>query len=288
MLIGYLQDGSYQAKGGVQRLADVLSKGFEERGGHLLFSRRAREIILKGGRAVGVRLEDGQGIGAGVVVSAIDARQTFFQLLGEDGVGVNLRRRIGAMRPSLSYFIVFLGLDLPLQEMGLCHHMDYFSTFDIESIFESQMAGELNEKAISIGMVVPTLIDPQLAPPGNHTLTLSLLTPYWGRMHWAGRKEEAAKQLIRIAEKAIPRLSQHIRVREVSTPLTLERYTSNFEGAAYGWEQSPNQAGPRRLSPRTPIENLYLTGHWTYPGGGVASVAVSGRIVAQEILKGRS
>ncbi|MDH7500815.1 MAG: FAD-dependent oxidoreductase, partial [candidate division NC10 bacterium] len=118
-------------------------------------------------------------------------------------------------------------------------------------------------------------------------LTLSLLTPYWGRGYWAERKEEVANRLIQIAEKIIPGLSQHIRVREISTPLTLERYTGNFEGAAYGWEQSPDQAGPRRLSPRTPIENLYLTGHWTYPGGGVASVAVSGRMVAQEILKGR-
>jgi len=288
MLIGYLQDGSYQAKGGVQRLADVLCKGFEERGGHFLCSRRVKEIVLKQERVVGVRLEDGRQIRAGVVVSAIDARQTFFQLLGEDGVDLSLRRRIEAMRPSFSYFIVFLGLDLPLQEMGLCHHIDYFSTFDIESIFESQMTGELNEGAISIGMVVPTLTDPQLAPPGSHVITLSLLTPYWGRMHWVDRKEEVASRLIRIAEETIPGLSRHIRVREISTPLTLERYTSNFEGAAYGWEQSPNQAGPRRLSPRTPIENLYLAGHWTYPGGGVAAVAVSGRIIAQEILKGRS
>jgi len=75
--------------------------------------------------------------------------------------------------------------------------------------------------------------------------------------------------------------------REISTPLTLERYTANFEGAAYGWEQSPNQVGPRRLSPRTPIENLYLAGHWTFPGGGIASVTVSGRIAAQEVLRAR-
>jgi len=192
------------------------------------------------------------------------------------------------MRPSLSYFMVFLGLDLPLQEMGLCHHIDYFSTFDIESIFRTQMSGQLKEEAISIGMVIPTLLDPQLAPTGNHILTLSLITPYWGRIYWAERKEEVASELIHTAEKIIPGLSQHIRVQAISTPHTLERYTGNFEGAAYGWEQSPDQAGPRRLPPRTPIENLYLAGHWTFPGGGVASVAVSGRIAAQEILRGKA
>ncbi|MDH7500635.1 MAG: NAD(P)/FAD-dependent oxidoreductase, partial [candidate division NC10 bacterium] len=165
MLMGYLQDGSYQAKGGVQRLADVLSWGVEDWGGRLLLSRRVKEILLQQERAAGVRLEDGQQIAAGAVVSAVDARQTFLQLLGGDGVGLRFRKRIEAMRPSLSYFMVFLGLDLPLQEMGFCHHIDYFSTFDIESIFQSQMSGELKEEAISIGMVIPTLLDPQLAPP---------------------------------------------------------------------------------------------------------------------------
>jgi len=287
MLIGYLQDGSYQAKGGVQRLADVLSMGFERWGGHLLFSRRVREILIRENRAIGVRLDDGQEIAAGAVVSAMDARQTFFQLLRADGVGSNLRRRIEAMRPSPSYFMVFLGLDLPLERMGLCHHIDYFSTFDIESIFRSQMAGELNEKSISVGMVIPTLVDPQLAPTGHQILTISLLATYGWRRQWGTVKEEVADQLIRVAEKTIPGLGQRIRIREISTPLTLERHTANFQGAAYGWEQSPDQAGPRRLSPRTPIENLYLAGHWTYPGGGVASVSVSGRIAAQEVLRSR-
>lgn len=287
MLLGYLQDGSFQAKGGVQRLADVLCRGLQRWGGHLLLSRRVREILLQDHRATGVRLEDGQEIGAGAVVSAIDARQTSFRLLPEDGVGSSLRRRIEAMTPSLSYFMVFLGLDLPLEEMGLCHHIDYFSTFEVESIFAAQTAGELSEEAISIGMVIPTLVDPQLAPRGRHILTLSLLVPYHWGAHWTSIKKEVANHLIRVAEKVIPGLSRHILVREISTPLTLERYTANFEGAAYGWEQSPNQVGPRRLSPRTPIENLYLAGHWTFPGGGIASVTVSGRIAAQEVLRAR-
>jgi phytoene desaturase len=287
MLIGYLQDGSYQAKGGVQRLADLLCLGFRRRGGQLLFSRRVEEILLEDQRAIGVRLDDGQRIAAGTVVSAMDARQTLFGLLRADGAGAHLRRQVEAMRPSPSYFMVFLGLNLPLEKMDLCHHIDYFSTFDIGSIFARQMAGELGERAVSIGMVIPTLVDPQLAPSGKHILTISLLVPYgWGE-DWGAIKQEVADRLIRIAEKTIPGLSDHICVREISTPLTLERYTANFKGAAYGWEQSPDQAGPRRLSPRTPIENLYLAGHWTCPGGGVASVSVSGRIVAQEVLRSR-
>jgi phytoene desaturase len=288
MLLGYLKDGSYQARGGVQALPDLLARRLLSRGAHLLFSRQVERIATSGERAVGVRLEGGQQVGAGAVVSAMDARRTFFQLLPEDGITANLRRRIQAMRPSSSYFMVFLGLDLPLHRMDLCHHIDYFSSFDIESIFQTQMTGELKEEAISLGMVIPTLMDPSLAPPGKHILTLSLLSPYRGKDLWAARREQVADRLIGIAEGLVPQLSRHIQVKEISTPLTLERYTSNFEGAAYGWEQSPDQSGPRRLPPRTPIQNLYLAGHWTYPGGGVASVTVSGRMVAEEILQGRA
>ncbi len=288
MLMGYLQDGAYQAKGGVQRLPDILSQGLKRWGGQILFSRRAIQIRTQGNRVTGVGLEDGQEVKAGAVVAAMDARQTFSRLLEGDGLVSGQRRRIEAMRPSISYFLVYLGVDLPLEEMGVCHHIDCFSTFDIESIFRTQMAGEFGEEATSLGIAIPTLVDPELAPKGSHVVILSCLTPYGGRTHWAGAREGVAQFLIQGAEKVIPGLSQHIRVQETCTPVTLERYTSNFEGAAFGWEQSPDQVGPRRLAPRTPIENLYLAGHWTCPGGGVASAVVSGRMAAQEVLRSGS
>jgi hypothetical protein len=74
---------------------------------------------------------------------------------------------------------------------------------------------------------------------------------------------------------------------EAATPATLERYTLNFQGAAYGWDPTPEQSGTSRLQPKTPLENLYLTGHWTTPGGGTTTVALSGKNTARMILNSR-
>jgi prolycopene isomerase len=70
-----------------------------------------------------------------------------------------------------------------------------------------------------------------------------------------------------------------------STPLTIERMTGNRWGAAYGWAQIPRQAGLYRLSRIAPIAGLYLAGHWTAPGGGVAAAMASGEITAELIGK---
>jgi phytoene dehydrogenase-like protein len=77
-------------------------------------------------------------------------------------------------------------------------------------------------------------------------------------------------------EKVFPGLQKHITYAEGATPRTMERYTLNLTGAIYGWEVSPQQVGKGRLAHRTPIHGLYLSGHWSRPGGGLYGVIVSG------------
>jgi prolycopene isomerase len=81
----------------------------------------------------------------------------------------------------------------------------------------------------------------------------------------------------------IPDLRQRIVLQVSSTPITIERMTGNRWGAAYGWAQIPRQAGIYRLNRVSPIEGLYLAGHWTAPGGGVAAAMASGQITADLI-----
>jgi prolycopene isomerase len=81
----------------------------------------------------------------------------------------------------------------------------------------------------------------------------------------------------------VPDLRQRIVLQVSSTPITIERMTGNRWGAAYGWAQVPRQAGIYRLNRVSPIEGLYLAGHWTAPGGGVAAAMASGKITADLI-----
>lgn len=98
-------------------------------------------------------------------------------------------------------------------------------------------------------------------------------------------KDKVTNRLIKTVERVVPRLSEHIIVREAATPLTLGRYTLNYKGAAYGWAHVPDQVGTNRLQPKTHIKGLYLAGHWTTPGGGTIAVALSGKTTAEMIHK---
>jgi prolycopene isomerase len=81
-----------------------------------------------------------------------------------------------------------------------------------------------------------------------------------------------------------PGFRDHITHIEVATPWTLSRYSQSEDGAIYGWENNPAQAGSQRLSHVTPLPGLYLSGHWTLPGTGSVRVMYSGLQTAQIIL----
>lgn len=126
--------------------------------------------------------------------------------------------------------------------------------------------------------------------------TVQIMTPfpcnymgYWKRemdgtrgKEYTELKEALADKLIAAAEEIIPQLSKHIVYKDIATPLTFERYTLNSEGALHGWFPAP---GAKLRSQKTPIKNLYQAGHWTFPGGGIFAVALSGRNAAQLVLK---
>ena len=89
---------------------------------------------------------------------------------------------------------------------------------------------------------------------------------------------------VRRAERFIPGLRRMIEVELIATPLTLERYTSNYQGAMYGWASIPSQVGDQRFGNTIGIEGLYLAGHWSGPLG-IPMVTQSGRHVADRILR---
>jgi prolycopene isomerase len=95
-----------------------------------------------------------------------------------------------------------------------------------------------------------------------------------------------ADMLIDAAEnRLLPGLRAAIEVKEIGTPLTNLRYTSNYRGAIYGWDQTLQNSGDKRVPHTTPIKNLYLAGAWTRPGHGYGGVIWSGLECFGEIMK---
>jgi prolycopene isomerase len=284
MIITYDMNGGYRVKGLTQKLPDALAKSIKKNGGSLLFNSTVNKVIVKDKKAVGIAVEDGRIFYAKKIISNISAKKTFLKLVGRGHLQSEFADKIEGMRPSVSFFIVYLGIDMDLKKLGLTHSIGSYPSFDIEGTF-SDINRDICSPKASLELIIYTLTNPDMAPKGGHSLILMTKAGYDYEKDWKGCKEKEAEGLIKMAERVIPNLSRHIIVQDSATPLTLERYTGNDKGAAFGWAQGVDQVGLSRPQIETPIENLYLTGHWTIPGGGVESVVASGILTARKILK---
>jgi len=286
-----LAQGVWYPQGGMGAISRALESAFREAGGEVRLKTEVAGIEVEGGRVKGVITEAGDFLPAERVVAAINIRQALTDLLPEEQ-----RRRFSSMVAGLEYslssFLVYLGVRMDLDKQDL-PYFTYLSTGDARKEYEQLARGEQPDDP-SVIITIPTLLDPSLAPKGNHTVRLMTPASYafckgWGsdeQTHYRRIKEEETQRLIRmVEERYMPGLSSHCTCIEAATPLTLERYTANEKGASYGLAPTPGQIGRGRPANRTPLKGLYLAGHYTRPAHGIVGAAISGRFVADMISK---
>jgi prolycopene isomerase len=272
MLTSYIADGAYYCRGTFQTVADALVAAAQRDGGELLLRVPVRRILVEEGRAAGVVLENGQRVHAPVVISNADARQTALELTGAEHFPARYLGRLRAAKSSISAFVVYAATSMNPADADLAHETFLYPGPDHEASHRSGLHGEPDW----LSMTVPTLVDPSLAPPGEHILVLTTLVDAHASPRWKDVKERWMDAMLERAECRLPGLRASLRFAEAATPRTMERYTRNDEGSIYGFDVTPGQVGPGRLDNQTPLPGLYLAGHWTRPGGGVAGVVRSG------------
>jgi prolycopene isomerase len=268
MFMTYAIGGGYRIKDGAGRLATALAGALTGQGGELYTGSRVDEITITGGSVSGV-LVRGVKITARNVISAIDANKTFEMA----GTG---RAQVDGLVPSTSFFMVYLGLD---KDLNVPDSMGYYPGYDIEGTF-LDTALDIASPRASVEIINYTNISPGMAPEGCSSLMLMAKAAYHYKEDWYACKRREMDRLIGLASRVVPGLGDSISYAEAATPYTLERYTGNTHGAAFGWEQG---MGNPRPGPATEIKGLYLAGHWTYPGGGIESVAASGMVAAEMV-----
>jgi phytoene desaturase len=281
--MSYFNYGVSCVEGKVEQLPIKMGEVLEKMGGQILTGHEVQQILMDEKKAIGVRLKNGQEITGKAVISNVDARHTFSDLIGESHIPSGFRSKLKGMRPSLSYFILYLGIEGGLDELPVSNNEVFFED-GLQEEFQSLYENRISEKA-PYYLLVPSKINPSHAPRGENTLCLSCkasyrFSPDWGRK----TKDELSQRLIHKASAFIPNLEKRILVKIETTPKTIEQWTGNRWGAAYGWAQIPRQSGIYRLPRTAPIPNLYLTGHWTSPGGGIAGVVASGELTAEAVL----
>jgi phytoene dehydrogenase-like protein len=283
--------GAYYPRGGMGVISSALANSIEENGGEIRYRTEASKIMTRGNRVTGVVTHTGEVVEAPKVISNVSLHQTFRNLLPEEP-RASLARKMNGFEYSLSTFIVYLGVKGDTQLDSLPFFTYLRSIPDLEEEYRMLRSGGIPENPTLI-MVVPSLVDPSLAPEGTHVVKLLSVVPYEYRNQWnrtnrqsyQAVKEEVAERLtVHVESRVVPGLRGKILFREAATPVTLERYTKNEQGAMYGLAVTPGQFGRHRPPNRTSIRGLYLAGHYTRPAHGIVGAATSGYFTARMIL----
>jgi len=296
--LGYLQQGGYYAIGGSQKISDALVKFIEDRGGKVKLKTRVEKILTKDHSAYGVRTSEGTEFKGKVVVSNANAYDTFLKMMEETDHLKDYLAKFEEYSVSLSCFQVFLGLKKDLVgEVGLEDSEIFFSpSYDDDAVYKAFLEADMESSGY--GMMLYDNLYKGYSPEGKNTVIILVLQGYkhWekyeadyrreNKKEYMAEKERMADILIKkVEESVLPGLSEAVEVKEIGTPLTNWRYTLNYRGAIYGWDQTMNNTGPNRVPHATPIKNLYLAGAWTQPGHGYGAVIPSGLQCFSEIMK---
>lgn len=279
LLYATIETGPIYCGGSFQKLADAFVAALENNGGQLVLDTRVERIVVADGKATGIVLAGGREIRASTVVSNADALQTFEQLIGLEHVPTPLARQLQRFKLSESAFVVFTATSMDVEAAGLPHEMLIHNHWDHEQTWADIQAGRPG----GLWIASPTTFDPGLAPAGEHLVILSSLAKYDIGVPWADARERFTESMLGQIEVVLPGFREEMTFLETATPETFERYTLNTRGASYGWAATPNQSTGKRLKQRTPIEGLYLSGHWTEPGAGSFRAIFSGVTAATQI-----
>lgn len=293
-------DGAFRAwgfcKGGNGSVTAAIASAARSFGATLRTQAPVAQVKVRGGRATGVVLESGEEIEARVVVSSLDARRTFLDMVDSRELPPELLEQMRRFRFRGSSGKVNLALsELPdftcLPGVG-AHHRGAISispSIDyLERAYDDAKYGRFSSRPY-MDIVFPSMIDPNMAPPGQHVASIFVqYAPYHIEGGWTNEQREAfGDAVIDTLSEYAPNLKSAILHRQVLTPADIEQTLGLSEGNIFQGELALQQLFflrplARWASYRTPIRGYYQCGSSTHPGGGVMGAA--GRLAALRIL----
>ena len=295
-------DGAFRSwgfsRGGTGAISNAIAAAAREAGVEIRTKAGVAKIIVKNGRARGVALQSGEELAASVVSSSVDPHLTFERFLEPNELPGEFLEDVKRYKYRGSSGKVNLALDglpefkcLPGDGAHLRGALSISPSVEyMERAYDDAKYGKFSRRPY-IDMVIPTLTDPSVAPPGKHVMSCFVqYAPYkLAEGTWDDQQREAfGDNVIDTISEHIPNIKKIIVGRQVLTPLDLEREFGLTQGNIFQGELSLEQLFFLRPVPgwayyKTPVENLYMCGSATHPGGGI--MAAPGRIASQVILK---
>lgn len=290
------------SKGGTGQISLAFAGAAKAFGVTIETERSVAKILTRGSEAVGVVLEDGTEHKAKAVVSSVDPHLTFFKLcdrkLLPDELVAGLSRfrmrgssgKVNLALDALPEFTCRPGDGLHIRgDIAIAPSVDY-----LERAYDEAKYGAYSRRPY-LNIVIPSLTDPSVAPPGKHVLSAFVqYAPYHlkeGPEDWPNQREAFGDTVIDTIEEFAPGLKDRILHRQVLTPWDLEQEFGLTEGNIFHGELSLEQLAFLRPMPgwahyKTPVRGLWMCGSGTHPGGGI--MAAPGKLAAERMLKERA
>src|ERR1700759_5441827 len=294
-------DGAFRSwgfsRGGNGAISNAIGDAARQAGVEIRMQVAVDRILVKNGRAAGVVLKSGEEISATVVSSSVDPHLTFEKFLQPSELPSEFLEGVRRYKYRGSSGKVNLALDgLPeFKAMpGTGAHLRGAISISpgveyMERAYDDAKYGNFSRRPY-IDMVIPSLTDPSVAPPGKHVLSCFVqYAPYkLAQGTWDDQREAFGDTVVNTIAEHAPNIKKLIVGRQVLTPLDLEREFGLTQGNIFQGELSLEQLFFLRPVPgwayyRTPIDGLYMCGSATHPGGGI--MGAPGRIASQVILK---
>ena len=294
-------DGAFRSwglsRGGTGAISESIAAAAREAGAEIRTSTAVSKIIVKDDAAVGVVLGNGDYLTGTVITSSVDPHLTFLKMVGaehlpdefvEDVRRYKFRGSSGKVNLALDALPDFTARPGPGSHLrgaiSISPAVDY-----MERAYDEAKYGRYSSRPY-IDMVIPSLTDPSVAPPGKHVMSCFVqYAPYHLKEgNWDDDREAFGDTVVDTIAEYAPNIRDVILHRQVLTPLDIEREFGLTEGNIFQGELTLEQLFFLRPAPgwsqyRTPIRNLYMCGSATHPGGGI--MGAPGRNAAMRVLK---
>jgi phytoene dehydrogenase-like protein len=286
--------------GGMGGITKAMRRSVEAAGVTVRTSATVDEILIEDGRAVGVRLENGEEIGARLILSNADIKRTLLRMVPRDALRAEFVRQVENLKTKAAYFKFHAALDeLPdfsayfgdeydphmLAQIKICPSLDYY-----RKAWDDASHGRITDSPV-MSVQIPTVYDRTLVPNSGHVMSIWVqyapVRPNGGE--WTDElAHETGEMLIDTLAQYAPNIRGVIRDWVCFTPADIERRVGMTDGNIRHIDQIAGQLLNQRPLPgwsdyRTPIENLYLCGADTHPGGEVTGAP--GHNAAHAVLR---
>ncbi len=286
----YFLNQAFWISGTSGTLSNALKNIIEENEGRVYTHKKVTGINFRNKKAVSITVNGKEEYESDITICNSPLKYTVEKLIGKKEIPLLLRKKAMSTVPSTSLFSIYLGMNIDVKKLGVnefCYMLN-----EVDDINKVNTNGSLIDYSQRPIVLAAFNLDGSLCPAGKTVLNACVLdnTLHWNKFkddkaEYKKEKERVAGIILDRIEKRFPGFKKHIDVMETGTPVTMEKYSNNTDGAVYGACQTVFQGNIFRFPNEVKGKNLYFASAWVSPGGGFSGTIISAIVAAERILK---